>query len=233
MSNARWFTSVASWFGRIFGRAEHDAQPAKAQPASVGNPLEWRSAGLVPKDLASWIGTTKAEVEARAAAGVTADDYADPLDREIHRFFTEEWGEEEWAGHEFLVWSCTMDRQSCRRCRRHDGKIIPATKKFRHPPGEIHDGCRCVAVRLTVSDEQVRRMLPGLHADYQGFRKEFRSHRPDQYPAAEFVAGALKAEVRRGVHPARPELTDVILSIHASDPKASSSEYTALRMLEL
>lgn len=210
----------------LAGRASAD----KFLRSTMGSALDWQSTGLVPADLTKWIQETREQVLKQAnqlAADHTTPAYSDELDAEIHRFFTEEWGEEEWTGNVFHVWSAVLDRATCDRCYTRDGTIQPINKPFDPPPGLMHRNCRCFAMTMYVPDA-VRKKLPGLMADYRSFKPDFT---PDEnYPVGQYFAEALKATSFEGQHPNLS--AHVTREIRGGSAKASTSEYTARRMLE-
>lgn len=220
--------------GRAFDQAAADlagrAAGDKFLRTTMGNALDWQSTGLVSADLTKWIQETREQVLKQAnqlAADHTTPAYADELDAEIRRFFTEEWGEEQWTGNVFHVWSAVLDKGTCDRCYSRDGTIQPINKPFDPPPGLIHRNCRCFAMTMYVPDA-VRKKLPGLVADYRSFKPDMG---PDEnYPVGQYFAEALKATSFNGTHPRNA--TPVTLQIRGGDAKASTSEYTARRMLE-
>jgi len=210
----------------IAGRAAAD----RFLRSTMGNALDWQSTGLVSADLTKWIQETREQVLKQAnqlAADHTTPAYSDELDSEIHRFFTEEFGEEQWTGNVFHVWSAVLDRATCDRCYSRDGTIQPVNKPFDPPPGLIHRNCRCFSMSMYVPDA-VRKKLPGLMADYRSFKPDFG---PDEnYPVGQYFAEALRATSFEGQHPRNS--TDVVREIRGGSVKASTSEYTARRMLD-
>lgn len=224
VGDSRWGVDHA--FADMAGRATAD----KFLRSTMGSALDWQSTGLVPADLTKWIQETREQVLKQAnqlAADHTTPAYADELDAEIHRFFTEEWGEEQWTGNVFHVWSAVLDRGTCDRCYSRDGTIQPINKPFDPPPGLIHRNCRCFAMSMYVPDA-VRKKLPGLVDDYRSFKPDFT--RDENYPVGQYFAEALKATSFEGQHPRNS--TDVVREIRGGSAKASTSEYTARRMLE-
>lgn len=220
--------------GRVFDHAAAEMAGRAAGDrflrTTMGNALDWQSTGMIPTDLTKWIIETREQVQKQAnewAVTHTAPAYSDQLDEDIARFFTEEWGEEEWTGNVFHVWSAVMDSATCGRCHSKDGTIQPIDKPFDPAPGLIHPRCRCFEMSLYVPDA-VRKKLPGLQADYRSFKPDMT--RDENYPVGQYFAEALRATSFEGQHPRNS--SGVTLQVRGGDAKASTSEYTARRMLE-
>jgi hypothetical protein len=200
----------------LAGRAAGD----KFLRATMGNALDWQSTGLVSADLTKWIQETREQVlkqAAEMAARNAVPAYSDEIDQQIHEFFTSEFGEEEWTGNVFNVWSAAMDRATCPRCANKDGTIQPASKPFDPAPGLVHPHCRCESITL-YAPNAIRGKLPGLMSDYRSFKPDL-GH-DEEYPVGRYFAEALQATSFEGK------------TIKGGSAKASTSEYTARRMLE-
>lgn len=56
-----------------------------------------------------------------------------------------------WSSKTFRRWDARLDRRVCSVCRAHDAEETPIGETFRlgHEPGDVHPGCRCIAVVVT------------------------------------------------------------------------------------
>ncbi len=161
--------------------------------ATLAEATSWERSGLIPQDLSQWIRQNKARIETRArliGTTETFDAFEDEVDREIHRFFVEEHGEEEWSHNVYHVWSAVMDRATCSACWQLDGKVKPIAQSLGASP-PLHPRCRCFILTFAVPKD-LRKKLPGIATDYRRLKGDF-GERPDEnYPVEEFIGQALR-----------------------------------------
>lgn len=168
---------------------------ARFERETLASALDWQSTGLV---LTAWIRETQAKVEQNArnmAVEHTAHAFADEVDAETHRFFTETISsDDDWAGNVFKAWSSVLDRKTCSYCWSKDGQIIRAADSWPGPgPGDAHRFCRCFEATFYVPDEQ-KRKLPGIVSDYKRFKEDVaETGGKERYEALPYITDSLKA----------------------------------------